>query len=133
MCECVRACVRVAATEKDHFTGSIYLVFEFMDHDLGGLLNRGIEFTAPEIMCISKQILMGTHYIHAQKVCTRACALWPFTCTNSHAHMRMFLARAQHTRTHALLLNAHTAHTHTRTHTHTRARARHNRRCFTGT
>lgn len=63
-----------------------------MDHDLGGLLNRGIEFTAPEIMCISKQVnliiwhfpspeltactfllqlLDGMHYIHAQKVLHR--------------------------------------------------------------
>ena len=26
-------------------------VFEFLDHDLGGLLNRGVEFKAAEIMC----------------------------------------------------------------------------------
>jgi hypothetical protein len=39
--------------------GSIYLIFEFMDHDLGGLLNRGVEFNVPELLCITKQLLSG--------------------------------------------------------------------------
>ena len=46
-------------------------VFEFLDHDLGGLLNRGVEFKAAEIMCMSKQILTGMHYIHANKILHR--------------------------------------------------------------
>lgn len=45
-----------SANDYNDQTGAIYLVFEFMDHDLGGLLNRGVEFTAPEVMCISKQV-----------------------------------------------------------------------------
>jgi hypothetical protein len=44
------------ANDYNRQMGSIFLVFEFMEHDLGGLLNRGIEFTAPEVMCISKQV-----------------------------------------------------------------------------
>lgn len=50
---------------------SVYLVFEFMDHDLGGLMNRGIKFTGPEIMCIMKQLLEGLHYVHVQKILHR--------------------------------------------------------------
>eukprot|EP00041_Stephanoeca_diplocostata_P006503 m.87352 g.87352 ORF g.87352 m.87352 type:complete len:725 (+) comp16399_c1_seq1:238-2412(+) len=59
------------ATEFNRQTGSIFLVFEYMDHDLGGLLNRGVEFTAPEVMCIAHQILDGTHYVHTQKILHR--------------------------------------------------------------
>lgn len=51
--------------------GSVFLVFEFMDHDLGGLLNRGVKFTPAEIMCLTKQILEGMHYIHTNKVLHR--------------------------------------------------------------
>lgn len=35
------------------------MVSEFMDHDLGGLLNRGVQFKVPEIMCLTKQLLEG--------------------------------------------------------------------------
>lgn len=30
-----------------------------MDYDLGGLLNKGIEFTLPEIKCLCKQLFQG--------------------------------------------------------------------------
>ena len=42
-----------------------------MDHDLGGLLNRGVEFTAPEVMCLTKQLLQGVHYMHRQNILHR--------------------------------------------------------------
>lgn len=47
------------ATDYNHQKGDIYLVFEFMDYDLGGLLNKGVEFTLPEIKCLSKQLFSG--------------------------------------------------------------------------
>ncbi len=42
-----------------------------MDHDLGGLLNRGVIFSAPEVMCLTKQLLTGVHYMHRQNILHR--------------------------------------------------------------
>ena len=61
---CTPICTRMHSltcpTEsKDDPQGSIFLVFEFMDHDLGGLLNREVKFTVPEVMCLTEQILTG--------------------------------------------------------------------------
>ena len=47
------------------------MVFDYMEHDLGGLLNRGVEFSVPEIKCLSKQLLEGTNYMHTNKVMHR--------------------------------------------------------------
>ncbi len=47
------------------------MVFDYMEHDLGGLLNRGVEFTVPEIKCLTKQLLEGTNYIHKNKIMHR--------------------------------------------------------------
>lgn len=58
-------------TEFNRQKGSIFLVFEFMEHDLGGLLNRPVEFYTDEIMCLTKQLLTGLHYIHVQKILHR--------------------------------------------------------------
>eukprot|EP00730_Choanoeca_flexa_P020373 TRINITY_DN9954_c0_g1_i7.p1 TRINITY_DN9954_c0_g1~~TRINITY_DN9954_c0_g1_i7.p1 ORF type:complete len:556 (+),score=106.50 TRINITY_DN9954_c0_g1_i7:169-1836(+) len=51
--------VHSQATEGNRLLGDIYLVFEYMDYDLGGLLNKGIEFTLKEIKCLSRQLLEG--------------------------------------------------------------------------
>jgi hypothetical protein len=48
-----------AATDHNKQLGDIFLVLDFMEYDLGGLLNRGTEFTIPEIKCLSKQLLNG--------------------------------------------------------------------------
>jgi len=37
-----------AAEEANRFKGSIFMVFEYMDHDLAGLADRGIRFSVPE-------------------------------------------------------------------------------------
>jgi serine/threonine protein kinase len=52
-------------------SGAIYLIFDFMEHDLGGLLNRQVHFKTPEIICISKQMFEGLHYIHKNKILHR--------------------------------------------------------------
>ena len=45
--------------------GSFYLVFEFMDHDLMGLLDSGlVEFTEKFNASIMKQLLDGLSYCH---------------------------------------------------------------------
>lgn len=45
--------------------GSFYLVFEYMDHDLMGLLESGmVDFNEMNNACIMKQLLDGLNYCH---------------------------------------------------------------------
>lgn len=45
--------------------GSFYLVFEYMDHDLMGLLESGmVDFNELNNACIMKQLLDGLNYCH---------------------------------------------------------------------
>ncbi|KAJ8421740.1 hypothetical protein Cgig2_032777 [Carnegiea gigantea] len=51
---------------------SIYLVFEYMEHDFAGLLScPDIEFTEAQIKCFMQQILYGLDYCHRQGVMHR--------------------------------------------------------------
>ncbi|KAG8383530.1 hypothetical protein BUALT_Bualt04G0023100 [Buddleja alternifolia] len=85
----------VTSSDGNKYKGNIYMVFEYMDHDLAGLANRpGMKFTVPQIkvlyaflhiftinhinfsisteyidfQCYMKQLLMGLHYCHANQV-----------------------------------------------------------------
>ncbi|XP_030535035.1 cyclin-dependent kinase C-1-like isoform X1 [Rhodamnia argentea] len=58
--------------EGNKYKGSIYMVFEYMDHDLTGLADRpGLRFTIPQIKCYMKQLLTGLHYCHVNQVLHR--------------------------------------------------------------
>ena len=47
--------------------GEFYLVFEYMDHDLFGLLDSGIlELNTEHIASFMKQLLEGLHYCHSK-------------------------------------------------------------------
>ncbi|KAL9662718.1 hypothetical protein QQ045_027551 [Rhodiola kirilowii] len=59
-------------TDENKYRGDIYLVFEYMDHDLTGLSERpGIQFTVPQIKCYMKQLLDGLQYCHLNQVLHR--------------------------------------------------------------
>jgi len=46
-------------------TGSFYLVFEFMDHDLMGLLESGlVALSEASIASLMKQLMEGLNYCH---------------------------------------------------------------------
>lgn len=58
--------------DGNKYNGSIYMVFEYMDHDLTGLADRpGLRFTIPQIKCYMKQLLTGLHYCHINQVLHR--------------------------------------------------------------
>ncbi|WCJ36322.1 Protein kinase superfamily protein [Euphorbia peplus] len=51
---------------------SLYLVFEYMDHDLSGLAARqGVKFTEAQIKCYMKQLLSGLEHCHNRGVLHR--------------------------------------------------------------
>ncbi|XP_057864231.2 cyclin-dependent kinase C-2 [Cryptomeria japonica] len=58
--------------DSNKYNGSIYMVFEYMDHDLTGLSDRpGMHFTVPQIKCYMRQLLTGLHYCHVNQVLHR--------------------------------------------------------------
>ncbi|XP_043697749.1 cyclin-dependent kinase C-2-like [Telopea speciosissima] len=59
-------------TDGNKYKGSIYMVFEYMDHDLTGLADRpGMRFSIPQIKCYMRQLLTGLHYCHVNQVLHR--------------------------------------------------------------
>lgn len=75
MCYCVCVCVfsntslYPTATQYNRYKGSIYLVFDFCEHDLAGLLsNANVKFTLAEIKKVMQMLLNGLYYIHRNKV-----------------------------------------------------------------
>ncbi|KAI3759535.1 hypothetical protein L6452_07422 [Arctium lappa] len=51
---------------------SLYLVFEYMEHDLSGLAAvQGVKFTEPQIKCFIKQLLSGLEHCHENGVLHR--------------------------------------------------------------
>ncbi|KAL8144405.1 hypothetical protein V2J09_017437 [Rumex salicifolius] len=51
---------------------SIYLVFDYMEHDLAGLIScPEIKFTEPQIKCFMQQLFTGLDYCHHQGVMHR--------------------------------------------------------------
>ena len=47
--------------------GDLYMVFEYMDHDMAGLLNAGYKFSVPQIRCLMHQLLEVLDYLHTEK------------------------------------------------------------------
>ncbi|KAG9130267.1 hypothetical protein Leryth_004249 [Lithospermum erythrorhizon] len=53
-------------------SGSFYLVFEYMEHDLAGLgASPDVKFTEPQIKCYMKQLLSGLEHCHNRGVLHR--------------------------------------------------------------
>uniref|UniRef100_A0A7N0TXU3 Protein kinase domain-containing protein n=1 Tax=Kalanchoe fedtschenkoi TaxID=63787 RepID=A0A7N0TXU3_KALFE len=53
-------------------SGSLYLVFEYMEHDLAGLQAApGVKFTEPQIKCFMRQLLCGLDHCHSRRVLHR--------------------------------------------------------------
>jgi muconolactone delta-isomerase len=53
---CLREIVTSAASESNHGKGSIYMVFEYMDHDLTGLMDSpSTPFSVPQVCARAQQ------------------------------------------------------------------------------
>ncbi|KAL6659556.1 hypothetical protein ACP70R_003596 [Stipagrostis hirtigluma subsp. patula] len=53
-------------------SSSLYLVFEYMEHDLAGLASTpGLKFTEPQIKCYMQQLLSGLDHCHNRGVLHR--------------------------------------------------------------
>ncbi|WOL12682.1 putative serine/threonine-protein kinase [Canna indica] len=51
---------------------NLYLVFEYMEHDLAGLAARSsVRFTEPQVKCFMKQLLAGLSHCHSRGVLHR--------------------------------------------------------------
>eukprot|EP00884_Botryococcus_braunii_P017440 jgi/Botrbrau1/437/Bobra.110_2s0087.2 len=68
----LREIVRSNGTKDNQFKGSIYMAFDYMDHDLTGLMERqNHKFTLPQIKCYMKQLLQGLNFCHRNGVLHR--------------------------------------------------------------
>ena len=45
----------------------MYLVFEFVEHDLHGIIDSKIKFELQHIKCLMKQLLEGIRYLHERQ------------------------------------------------------------------
>ncbi|XP_044728460.1 cyclin-dependent kinase 9 [Chrysoperla carnea] len=63
---------RTRATPNNRFKSTFYLVFDFCEHDLAGLLsNVNVAFNLGEIKKVMQQLLNGLYYIHSNKILHR--------------------------------------------------------------
>lgn len=49
----------------------VFLVFEYMEHDLFGLSAKNVRFSLPQLKCILQQILAGLQHLHSRHIIHR--------------------------------------------------------------
>ena len=63
---------RTKATLTNRYRSTFYLVFEFCEHDLAGLLsNVNVKFSLGEIKKVMQQLLNGLYFIHSNRILHR--------------------------------------------------------------
>ncbi|KAJ0971210.1 hypothetical protein J5N97_019169 [Dioscorea zingiberensis] len=64
--------VRLEGLVISRVSPALYLVFQYMDHDLAGLAAcSGVKFSEPQVKCYMKQLLSGLEHCHSRGVLHR--------------------------------------------------------------
>lgn len=64
--------IKLEGLVTSRMSSSLYLVFEYMEHDLAGLAAcSGVKFTEPQVKCYMKQLLSGLEHCHNRGVLHR--------------------------------------------------------------
>ncbi|XP_073028381.1 probable serine/threonine-protein kinase At1g54610 [Primulina eburnea] len=64
--------VKLEGLVTSRMSCSLYLVFEYMEHDLAGLACRpGLRFTEPQVKCYTQQLLRGLDHCHSRGILHR--------------------------------------------------------------
>ena len=64
--------VTTKATDYNRQKGTIFLVFEYCQHDLNGLLdNPEVRFTPYQVKCYMKQMVEGLRFLHENSILHR--------------------------------------------------------------
>ncbi|XP_024972158.1 probable serine/threonine-protein kinase At1g09600 [Cynara cardunculus var. scolymus] len=65
--------MKLQAIVTSKFSGTLYLVFDYMEHDLAGLLTspKVKKFTEPQIKCYMQQLLRGLEHCHSRGILHR--------------------------------------------------------------
>ncbi|TKY66852.1 serine/threonine-protein kinase [Spatholobus suberectus] len=64
--------IKLEGLITSHMSRSLYLVFEYMEHDLTGLAaNPDIKFSEPQLKCYMQQLLSGLDHCHSHNVLHR--------------------------------------------------------------
>lgn len=61
----------IIANRENKHRGSVYLVFEFVEHDFHGILDRKIKLEKSHVKCVMKQLLEGIAYLHEKHILHR--------------------------------------------------------------
>jgi len=52
---------------REKYKGNLFLVLEYVSHDLSGILDMGYRFTHVQSKCIFRQLLLVLNYMHENK------------------------------------------------------------------
>lgn len=64
--------MKLEALVTSRISGSLYLVFEYMEHDLAGLAaSPGVTFTEPQVKCYMQQMFRGLEHCHSRGILHR--------------------------------------------------------------
>ncbi|KAL3141213.1 hypothetical protein ABBQ38_003552 [Trebouxia sp. C0009 RCD-2024] len=98
---CLREIVRSQVHRVNGMKGSIYMVFDYMDHDLTGLMEReGHRFTVPQIKLYMKHLCNGLAHCHINGVVHRDLKASNLLI-NNEGHLKLAdFGLARHTLTH---------------------------------
>lgn len=63
--------VEIVTSSGESGRGQVYLVFEYAEHDLQGVLEKGVELEKSHFKCLIKQLIEGIAYLHKQGIMHR--------------------------------------------------------------